>query len=776
MKTGYRKSLLGLVSLFVVVGCAPRIPETPAETVSLESLLSRLTNVTAMAEQPLGRSYLVSSYDRTGGNQDWATWDRAEADGRITLLDVEGPGYVSRIWCTNLQKIEEWAFFFDGESTPRLSLTHHQLFNDQVFPFVAPIAGESGGGRYSLMPIPFAKRLRIAIKHADLNPADRNYYHINYTKLYEKHILPESWPHELSPVQSNTIAKVVDVWSQRSQQLVLLANQTLNEAAAVVLPPGESLDIFDLKGSGRIESLAIEILDPAGGGFLQQEVLRALRIKMRWDGARVPSVDVPVGDIFCNPLYTRSYTSFFMGHVNGQYISRLPMPFRRGAHGEIVNMGETPVRLRVGYQHSDNPGCGRLLHATWAATTTSGQSFSMLRVDGSGHYIGLMLTSIGQDGSWNILEGDERVWPDPETEPVQHGTGLEDYFNGAYYYTSLFDLPQHGLIEKGAMRTDQYRWHGLEAVDFQKDFTLDIEFGHGNHSRGYMSSVAYWYADRPHNVTISAEQEKLLPRPADRFELAGFMAQLFTLERAGLYAEAADRCDFMAMRHTHEPWKDIFTLRAAAYREHLKGFEHVKPIYEQLANSSFPPVARQARDLLWFHENPTHALLGIHIRGAYKLWLNGQKVAEDNTHAVLQVRRLTLLPGAYTWEVETTPTMQGSMVSLYVRTHAGNVTSAGDWEIFELEPLPGRDPPGGFSGHHVLPNMTVWQFEPNAYVNMQSGPQGVRTWAFWDGRPLVKRVRLAQKWNLDPALSVKRVEAVQRLERTAEEERAHAID
>lgn len=778
MKAEYIKCVLGIVVLSVVVGCAPRIPDPPAETVSLESLLSRLTNVTAMAEQPLGRSYLESSYDRTGGNQDWAVWDRAEADGRITLLDVEGPGYISRIWCTNLRRIEEWAFFFDDEEEPRISMSHDEIFNEDNFPFLEPLVGETSGGRYSLMPIPFSESLRIAVRLSELDPSRRNYFHINYTKLYDEHEMVESWPRTLSQSQSNAVARVLENWKQSSNVLADLAEESLHEAEVMELAPGESVSLFDLSGAGRIDALALEILDPQGGEFLQEEILRNLRMRMWWDGARRPSVDVPVGDFFCNPLYHRHYTSYFMGLIDGQYVTRLPMPFRRGARGQIINMGDVPVRLRSGFQQSDDPGHGRLFHANWAASTTSGKPFRMLQTNGTGHYVGLMLTAIGQDGSWNILEGDEVIWPDPDTQPYQHGTGLEDYFNGAYYYTSLFDHPHAGLIEKGAMRTDQYRWHNLEAVDFHNKLDVTIEFGHGNLSQGYKSSVAYWYADRPHNVTISGGQgqEQLLPRPADRFELAGFMSQLFMLERAGLYAEAADRCDFMAARHAQEPWSDIFALRAAAYREKLKGFESVKSICEQLTRSAFPPVAQQARDLLWFHEDPSHALLGMHIRGEYKLWLNGQKLAEDTSHAVLQVRRLTLEPGTYTWEVETTPNMQGSMVSLYLRTHAGDISSAGDWEVVDLDPLPGRDPPARFRGFHVLPNMTVWQFEPNAYVGMQSGAQGIRTWAFWDGRPLVQSVRLSQSWAFDPDATVPSVSTIDPEDRTEEEERAHAVD
>jgi hypothetical protein len=73
MKTTNRAFLLlWICSLLVGAGCrrSSRVPNVP---LSLSSLVGRMTNLAAFAERPLGQSYLVSSYDRRGGNQDWAT-------------------------------------------------------------------------------------------------------------------------------------------------------------------------------------------------------------------------------------------------------------------------------------------------------------------------------------------------------------------------------------------------------------------------------------------------------------------------------------------------------------------------------------------------------------------------------------------------------------------------------------------------------------------------------------------------------------------------------
>ncbi len=80
-----------LILSMLMGGCSKGVITTPTAA-SLSSLVERMTNLAAFAEVPLGQSYLVSSYDRRGGNQDWAVWTKGDSNGRVTLLDVDGPG------------------------------------------------------------------------------------------------------------------------------------------------------------------------------------------------------------------------------------------------------------------------------------------------------------------------------------------------------------------------------------------------------------------------------------------------------------------------------------------------------------------------------------------------------------------------------------------------------------------------------------------------------------------------------------------------------------
>jgi len=758
-------------SLILAAGCA-RERECPLETVDLAVLLSRMTNVNTFAEAPLGLSFMESSYDRSGGNQDWAVWTKAEANGRITLLDVEGPGYVSRIWTAGMD-VKNWHVFIDDEIAPSIQLPFSGIFGD-TFPFVAPLAGVSSGGRYCLLPIPFSKRIRIEVEPGNLKASNRNYYQINYTKLPLASESVTSFPATLSEAQSNHVVAVNAAWETQDPDLSALASELLEAASPVTVEPSASHVFWEDRGEGILDHFVIRI-DEEASEIMNAELLRGLRLRMFWDGAAFPSVDVPLGDFFCNPLYLRSFSAMPLAQRDtGTFVCRFPMPYRKGARVELVNHADRPVAVLLKAQgdREGRRGLERRFHAQWSARTTSGKPFEMVNTKGAGHYVGCLVTAIGQDGSWNILEGDEYVLPDAGIQPAQPGTGLEDYFSGAYYYTSLFDLPLHGLIEKGAMRTDQYRFHLLDAVAFNKTFEMGFEFGHGNASRGYMSAVTYWYADKATDQTLGDDQQKLLARPADRFELHGLMTPFLLLERQELYADAAARMDFFANRYRHQPWADLLRVRAVGYREQAVGLAPLREDYVALAASTFPPAAEAAKNRLWLAESPDHALLGIHALGKYQLLQDGKPVAEGEGRNELRVLRVPFAEGEHTWEVTLEPTRQGSFFALCLRTQKGDITSAGEWDLLGLTPQLGRKPPESFSGRQVLPNMTIWSFEPSAYVNMQSPAMGVQLWSFWDSQPMIRQVRLKKTWSIADAERP----PLEEQERSAEELRMHAVD
>lgn len=467
-----------------------------------------------------------------------------------------------------------------------------------------------------------------------------------------------------------------------------------------------------------------------------------------------------------------------LGQQNRSFICKFPMPYNKSAQCLVRNDSSSTVKLTYGTagNKQNNEGFHNLFHAKWNATTKNATPFSMINIKGKGHYVGCFLSAIGQDGTWNILEGDECIMPDIGVQEKQSGTGLEDYFSGAYYYTTLMDLPLHGLIEKGAMRTDQYRFLLLDDVVFNKSFDVSIEFGHANAASGYMSSVIYFYMTHPISQAIPSYKESLLSRPADRFELPGLMSSLFMLEREHLYQNAAERMAFFYQRYNNYPWAELLKIREVGYKEIIEGFDAVQDQYIELTKSSYPAAAQTAKDRIWLHKSTSNALLGIHALGEYKLFLDGKIIAQGTGKNDLSVQRLTLPDedheSEHVWEVELTPTYQGSFFSLCLQTSEGQNNMNGAWETVEVSPYPGTEAPETFEAENVLPNMTIWAFNPNGYVNMQSPANGIETWYFWDGKPCVKQVKLRK---MQSGFLPKETET-QIKERSEQELRAHAVN
>ena len=119
----------------------------------------------------------ISSYDRTGGNDDGFSgkysFVRKEPDG-LVIADLQGPGVVYRIW-TPTPTDDPVEFYFDGEATPRLTVPFRDLFTGKTFPFVAPVSGIGAGGFYTYVPLAYAKSLKILVRAEKVQ-----FYQINY--------------------------------------------------------------------------------------------------------------------------------------------------------------------------------------------------------------------------------------------------------------------------------------------------------------------------------------------------------------------------------------------------------------------------------------------------------------------------------------------------------------------------------------------------------------------------------------------------------------------
>lgn len=738
-----------LMALLFVGGCS-RSPSVPSRPVTLVSELQALEDPAGFPRTPLGRAGLASTYDRTGGNNDWATWTPGDAapDGSRLVADLKGPGCVKRIWITGFFPTQ-WLFYFDGEKTPRLSLSSNDLFGGKA-PFLPPIAEKVSGGYTSLLPLPYRKSLRI---RCVVQKWFRAYYQVNY-ESYPPGTQVESFPVEISAEQQRAIDSLSAAWQQAGQD----ARDAVDvEPQTIPVDPGATREWVAADGPSTLVHVWFTLTPPEGTtARARAALLRELILSVRWDGKKAPSVHVPLGHFFCNARYPRRYSSMAMAKIDDTYVCRLPMPFRKGVIGEIRNTGPTPVILETGVCFGDAPAADApYLHARWFGGRNLGRPLELLNASGRGHYVGCFVSLSGTDGSWKILEGDEQFWVDGEAEPSLRGTGLEDYFGGAWYYSGIFDRPLFGLVEKAAMATDQYRFHLNDAVRFDRSLRMTFEFGEANRSQGFMSGVAYWYQSRPVPAGSTIPALGRIPSHRSPIDPVSMMARLFELEREGLWEEARDRCVACAGSWPGHAYSPGLRLRAAAYDLKIADTDASRRAVRAFAEGDNRDLAAQAKAVLWAAESRHRALLCGHASGKFICYLDGKRVLAGEGSPSVACAGVELTPGEHEIAVEASPARGEAWVSLALHSGVTNLSTDATWEASASRPpaWPGTEgngvnwaPAKMMPAGAILPRQAAWQFVPNAFVGMQCEGQLAAPWRGWSGARKQDRAYLRKRF------------------------------
>ena len=294
------------------------------------------------------------------------------------------------------------------------------------------------------------------------------------------------------------------------------------------LKAGESLELFAEAGPAEIRHLWITMA--TGEAYHLKKVV----LRMYWDHENEPSVETPIGDFFGLGLgtYTVFQSALIAVAPDKALNAYFPMPFAR--HGRITVTNEGSQEISDFYwnidwvklqtlapdtayfhaQYSQCSPCQGWYHGNfygnnftearkdprWRNTSGDG-NYVFLEASGVGHFVGVTFSVFqNQWGGWN--EGDEMIWIDSEKEPRIHGTGGEDYFNGAWGFSSLYSYPLVGLTEfhqwEPGSRFSHYRWHLEGPIRFNRQIKVTIEDGHANLRSDNLYSVAYWYQKSPH--------------------------------------------------------------------------------------------------------------------------------------------------------------------------------------------------------------------------------------------------------------------------------------
>lgn len=106
----------------------------------------------------------------------------------VVLADIEGPGVVRHIWCTVLAEVHRtlaWEVTYDDAPEPSIRTPLGDFFangiDGRALVASQPVAVNPKGGMNSYWPMPFRKRLRLAVRNDGPKTIPEFFYQVTYT-------------------------------------------------------------------------------------------------------------------------------------------------------------------------------------------------------------------------------------------------------------------------------------------------------------------------------------------------------------------------------------------------------------------------------------------------------------------------------------------------------------------------------------------------------------------------------------------------------------------
>lgn len=310
------------------------------------------------------------------------------------------------------------------------------------------------------------------------------------------------------------------------------------------LRPGETVTLAKADGPGVISHIWMTVTNQVSPR--NPYVLRDLVLRMYWDGEESPSVESPLGDFFCcgfGVSYPVNSMPVVVNPTRG-FNSYFPMPFQKSMKITLENQCDEEVEAffyQVDYcLLKELPPNTGYFHAQWRRQriTEKAKDYVILdQVKGKGQYVGTYLALTALERYW-YGEGEVKFYLDGDEEyPTICGTGMEDYFGGAwsfasqvqgktvehtyctpflgYPYYSCHDTEIHNDYHNDDTLPQRsfYRWHVMDPVLFDEDIRVTIQqigVYHGGlfERQDDVASVAYWYQTEPH-IPFGALMERL---------------------------------------------------------------------------------------------------------------------------------------------------------------------------------------------------------------------------------------------------------------------------
>lgn len=272
----------------------------------------------------------ISSYDRTGGNDDGFSgkysFVRKDAEG-LVLADLKGPGVIYRVW-TPTPSDDVMEFLFDGEPQPRISVKFRDLFLGKHPAFPRPLVGFGVGGYYCYVPLPFAKSCVVRMRAPRVQ-----FYQINYA-LYSPETPIATYNPQPSAAELEARQRACELFGDAGSDVSRFATppgaKVQLSRTTITLEPNATKTVFQARRAGRMVGLRFSPAEAFAGKA------RDLLLKISFDGEE-PAVLCPLGDFFGYAWGRPAMQSLLAGTAGDLNYCYFPMPFDRRAVVEVVS-------------------------------------------------------------------------------------------------------------------------------------------------------------------------------------------------------------------------------------------------------------------------------------------------------------------------------------------------------------------------------------------------------------------------------------------------------
>ncbi len=449
-----------------------------------------------------------SSYDPSGSNNDGnfrnAYTKYIDTNGEYVIFDASGPGCLYRqqinVWSRGRKKAAGLAhikYYFDDESKPRVDRTIDDLFGGKEAPFTEPFAFLDSRPRFGILYYPFTFKKHLKVTTTDdfskLPDPNSNWYQYTYLTCPETNEVT-TWPR---PAQDSPVVR--NQWTHLGlDPKPAEGNVTISNN--VTVPKGKSTVLAQLHGAGSIASLKLR-LDPYGREEFYHTILR-----IYWDNAKEPAVEMPIGLFFggggetysnCLRVPDMSLHTLFYGFdgTNHDFYCYWPMPYWHSARIELVNESGVElksVRCEIQYKPSSAlsypPGQTGYFCAkrTLARDPGRGLYNTAFEERGRGRVVGISFYS-----TQYAMDGDEFTYIDGSRTPQIHGDGTEDDHNQGYG-GDAYQMPLWGGLVNGYQTA--YRLYYNDSYIFNQHIRINYEFSReGGHDYGGETDVVIYY-------------------------------------------------------------------------------------------------------------------------------------------------------------------------------------------------------------------------------------------------------------------------------------------